>query len=281
MAAPVSRQAAIVAGLLLAVGVTGWVYFQNEKLTTDLNEKPVSSCEHIKVPALDPGARATSFDKITMIVLSNGGQLTDSYPQRPYTVEIEGSGKISFINKTIPRWAEGEIASEQISTLLGALNDANFPHIVNMKSQPTAEASHSPITNITLTINGEEQTVSVSGCRWHEEMHKFIAAVNAASATFIEESFIKAAKAGNFEAQMQLASYYDTVPTSRPNSNFKEAYFWASVAEKTLATSKEKTDWDREWAHRKRTHFENFLTPEQVTEVKKRVEEWKLEEGAK
>lgn len=269
-----AKRVVIIASLLLVMSVAGWVSLQETKLATELNKEPVSSCERIKVPAIDPAARATSFDKITMIVLSNGDNLIDDYPQRPYTIEIEGSGKIRFTNKAIPNWAEGEITSEQVSTLLDAVNNANFPHLANMKSHPTAEASHSPSTDITLKMNGAEQNVSVSGCRWHEEMHKFLAAINAASAGFIQESFIKAAKAGIFEAQMQLASYY-AQPLSKPDSRFTEAYFWASIAEKNIAISKQKTDWEYEWAFRKRTHFENFLTPEQLIKVKQRVEEWK------
>lgn len=227
-----------------------------------------------KIPPI--GIPLEYFAQVTAHFMPAGFILISDYPRRPYTIEIDGDGKIRFLNKVTEMWMDGNIPAEKIAELLKSLNDNNFPYIARQKP-PELDCSDAQKIEISVTVNSTKQTATIQGCNSPQELYNVSDTIQNAAADFIKTCFINAAKKGNFEAQMQLANHYAPSTISQPHKNYKEAYFWASLAEKTAEKSKVQEASNYEWANKSRTRFENFLSPDEVAEVTKRIAEWNAE----
>ena len=265
---------ALIAVLFFALCGSCWVYFSNKALKSDL--KTPQPLSYGIAPTIPPAEiRLQKFDSIQVDFRPPGeGMLFNEYPQRPYTVEIYWDGKIRFRNQMIPEGKEGAILPEQTAAILQTLNESNYTYITR-NIQPRAECTDAEETYISATIEGVVSNTAILGCNNIKELDRIADTVQDAAKDFIKSTYVEAALQGNVDAQIRLSHYYKPQSIGRPHNSLTEAYYWASVAEKTSAVQQGKPNWQQGWIEKERKEIENSLTPEQIAEVKKRVEEWK------
>jgi hypothetical protein len=264
-------QKTLLALLLVAVAGLGWVFFAGTTSSSDLPEYSAPQRMLKPGPAAHP---VESFDQIKLEIKFYGGW---------DTIEINGNGKIRFISDEIPEGKEGSLSAEQIEAILKSINENNFDYVVHRPPNGVS-CDHTTTSVISLTINGAQQTATHDGCGTVKEFDNISRAITTAAENFVTASLINAAHTGNYKAQIALAHSYSEgwlYDRSTPKRNPKEAYFWISICKKSW--EKTKTTPDKPARHGAiylpndfwLDSLEKEILPQDLAEVKKRVEEWK------
>ena len=153
-----------------------------------------------------------------------------------------------------------------MSKLKLAVSESNYLTLEENMFQFGAYFTDMAIIDTSVTLQGKVKSIHhyLGESIWPKELDVFEKAVQAAITPNIDAMYFTAANQGNSKIQQALAeNYYNSHP-----SNYNEAYFWAILASRG-------DDNGKSYASKIRDKTEKLLTPEQIAEIKKRVDEWK------